>query len=1744
MSEFDFGSEGAPSVPFDFENSVVSTVPADVAAERAKKYNYALGPSSPGTDNLVSQILTGTEDQERQRQATLGMLQNEQRKTQIINTLSAKGRMDESTKQLVLGMSAQDLQDPASYLEKKYAEKVTTDAMAMPAIVQSAIVQARLENEPKAFDTADYFTKQIFFKENIQHKLEELSARLDKTPWLTTSGPENQSRIGAKLEQFGVIPFLYNARMYSSPEIPDGSYISGKDLKAQIDYYQSLPDQAQAVAEVKARAEEIYSKNPYAALEFLHAFMSFTDAQQQMKNLETGIDASIIGSLVKSPVVGAVKALRGIRAAEGEGRLSNLLSDVSKAVNRNPTKASDVFEATGDMNAAALARRQENIETGLKATGKAADFSELRGQTISLENAEETMKGSTALSREATRRLEMQAARDQQRALDVIAQGGKIERLPEGSLAYERGLTETEVANRYYPNLGDVILDIQPSRSLANTLHVVTEFGERKFAPSSTDAITLREAANGAQERTLLSLEAANDIDNRIAVAQRQKDDLTQRWLNSQSAGNKKLESSFRAQLDKVKAQLDKLEAQKLVKGEIGSSAKANTRPPFNQETLKAGNDNITVTLGNREATTFDTRERANYFATEEYGFKKNGYWVEPKGNGWVIKTSKAVDETLPSVRDALAIETENSVRKDLGSYLLQGRAGVNLRGTESTLPKELVNSFKSAGYGSKEQIKAVDVMAQDIKALRSGRKEQWQDFQKFIEYQRTKENPDTGRIGEFSRNQGQFEQDFFTNRGKLPTEAQSSAYWSYIRISDLDWVVRNLGIYRDKVRKGLENFGFPVEGIGNLEASIEGKQLRDMLPHNGEFPTDYVVWNKNGTLNKFNSSNNSKYQEYRAKVLSGEYKAVQLSPTGREQFRDPRVNPHYQAIPKFVDVVLTEDLDRAPLGLQQIPNRPGGHIAYDMQWYASQPDIGRGPLRRNLYKGDINFYGFDTETFGRRQVAAINEARVMLKEAVATGDYRALEAFLPKNLPHTVEDLKSMFKGYGKGGTADIDTPILLRPNHLNTFEMEHKPVGGKKQNLQDVLGLDNLTKASDDPHNLYDGINLKYATERGDLLNTIVRDGSKDQPLYNFRPAKLLDPIQTMERSAKSLLRDRYFDDLKYKTAERFQAEFGGLLEKRSENPYENLVNPQWGKGVDKYSMAAAMDYRRSALELLGVKTEWQSSIDYLKNKMADSLYESFGERAKPLIDKVFLSNVRSPIDYARTVAFQEKLGLFNPKQFLVQATGAFQVAAIAGPERAVKAFPISQVMNALTWTSSKEIVEHFATNIAPKLGMVREHFLEMYAAYKDSGFYRSGREQAIRDWTDAPGLTTPLGKFADWGASPFNRGEEISRAMGYATSYQQWREANPTAKFTNQRQQDVLGRADTLTGNQSGVSAAMWQKVPVVSNIAQFWNSQMRLAGLLWGRDLTDVEKIRMLLGTTIFTGAPIAASAYTLYPWYSQMRSDMEAKGVDPNTSWISRFFFKGGLNQLAEWVTGTEMTTSETFGQQGLSLLYRPWDKKWMDLMGGASGTTIGDNLKSLAPLFEETINGRPLKWEDFKDILSNVSTANSFFKAQMAIETNKYLSKTGISVDKVTGWQGIFMALTGTNLESAARAYGQISDMKQMDAYQASMKQEYNKDFRRAYQAKDSGDDKGFEDFMARANAHFELSGAKPFDKKLWVQEASQLNQSLVSRVAQKYAERMMHQKPSTGQKLLGAEPSGRAAYDLYLKRKDNGQSQ
>src|SRR5690606_131582 len=77
-------------------------------------------------------------------------------------------------------------------------------------------------------------------------------------------------------------------------------------------------------------------------------------------------------------------------------------------------------------------------------------------------------------------------------------------------------------------------------------------------------------------------------------------------------------------------------------------------------------------------------------------------------------------------------------------------------------------------------------------------------------------------------KNYQEFEEAFFKKYMKNPTTAQTEAYFTMVQLNDLDYVVRNLDWYKQKVNLGGEQLSLK---IGEDTVSFEGQILNE-LPH------------------------------------------------------------------------------------------------------------------------------------------------------------------------------------------------------------------------------------------------------------------------------------------------------------------------------------------------------------------------------------------------------------------------------------------------------------------------------------------------------------------------------------------------------------------------------------------------------------------------------------------------------------------------------------------------------------------------------------------------------------------------------------------------------------------------------------------------------------------------------------------------------------------------------------------------
>lgn len=1351
----------------------------------------------------------------------------------------------------------------------------------------------------------------------------------------------------------------------------------------------------------------------------------------------------------------------------GASALRRSLKATIKANANRTTDTVQILEDLGDLKTSTrlLAQRQVDREA---VQGGPRSLDELRGQTVSMQSGPTAFEGNNlALSREGAQRIKAMMD-DNKRLLEANLEEGpiKVQRLEDGSNALKVAERETdELFNLNYANISDRILDVRTSKL--------------------DDAIT----------------------SNRFRI-----------FALGEAEGGKAVE---------------------------GLDATARYRPgskgPF--KTLRPSNDDYTITFGDAWVKPFKTLEAAERAAREDY--KLGAFEVVPRANGYVVEVKKAIDETLPSVRNALRIETGADTPKGLGQIL---RAVLPLSKNAKLAP-EIMEAAAIAGYGTKNQQALVNSLMKPIDALRkTAGKKDWENFNTFLDRQRLTKTEDG--YGRFSENFHDLETEWHKQFGKFPNEAEQKAYWSYVQLNDAEYVINNLGIYRDKTRQGRAMYTLPNNEMA--VPAIEGKMVQH-FPWDTPAETNFLLWDKDISgvrrLSNFDSNpgeswakkynvvgkeaegtrTSSVFREWLDKgIQAGELKVIQLARYSEDELRTAL---GARELPKGrIDYIVTRDVQETPLKLWQLPYQPGGHHAYEYSWYVRQPvlDVGKGEIRRRTtYRGDTNLVGMNTEKDVKEFTRRMNVARDIFKRGLdenATPNAKAnavveLDTYLNRNLPFDLEHFQKLFKSHK--GQFDVDTPFYHTPN-AKTTDAFHK--------LEDVIkrGDPNVTylRSSESPHNLDAGqINLRYASERGDPLYASENIGTKANPAFNFQRAKMIEPMAIADRAARTIANSVILDDLKIKAAERFIAEFSDTLvwniAEIRRNPLRALMEAPFKPGVLDVDKWAAMDVRRSTLELLGMRTDTQVRIDSIVQKLSETIYST--KVGKKIADSEWtptwmIPAIKDPAKAVRKIAFETHLGMFNPTSLVNQAMIVNHIAGVEGPIRAIKSIQTGQMMSMLRFSEDNaDWINHFA-KLQSKTGLSVEHFKEAFEGLKQSGFHKVGREMIDHNEWMTAGLTEGrFGTFLEYGKAFYKRGEEIGRYTGYVAAYDKWRTANPKALFDSAAKAEVLNRADLLNLNMSGISNSVLQKgLPGV--ITQFFNAHLRQAEQILGGRLSRAEMFRLVTWNSLIYGLPMGlGGAATAGLWPVKQTATEYGLKAEDKFGWraddhiLTDVLMNGLMAVIPEQVGSTKFDTGN-LGLGGVSIFRDFWhgNKSNAELAAGVAGRTMNDMAKATMPFVRSVVSlgDYKLKFEDWVDASKILSSASAVEKAYSAIFLGKYFGKTEQPIENITASAGIIMAITGMQTQDISEMYALLANEKQLKKYQDDVTKTYSLYIRRAFADLDKNNDEGFADWFKRADIEFKRGGFLESDRQMMTRRALDDSAVLVDRAFKKHLER------------------------------------
>lgn len=1096
----------------------------------------------------------------------------------------------------------------------------------------------------------------------------------------------------------------------------------------------------------------------------------------------------------------------------------------------------------------------------------------------------------------------------------------------------------------------------------------------------------------------------------------------------------------------------------------------------------KGFSNGIVIELGKPDAKPFQSEQIAQTFAKSVYGLEEGSYTIEAKApNSYFIGVKQTIDETSPTVRAQLAIDTEWSKTNttSIGRMLSAVRSG-DARIAEETMNQER----KNATFGSAQFMSLIGKMQkEDIFSLQKSDKEGWKRFNQFIEAQRRFIKD--GKVGKFSETLADFETDWKQSFGKTPSYEEARAYWSYKQMSDFDYTIRNLNVYRDKARLGMMEFGLPtVKGQKAGTPFVEGRIVDSIPEHQGYFP-NVALWDADPNLVRtLQTGENPLTRAQISELLAtGRYKIIQLSPYSMDQIKGMNIKG-LDLGDRPIRYILTDDYSQAPLRAKQLPYQPGGHIEYTTEFFISQPNVKVNSaeninFKYSTYYGDNNLHGIDTRAEGEKFVKAYQEAINLWKSKDARFD-----SYVAKNLPYTGSELAKLLEK----GTIDPNAPVMLRGKNKSLWETNPEYLRNNFVNLR---------RDTDDPHNIFQGqIDLAYATERNAPITTIVNQGSEANPVFQFRPARMVDAMSSMNRAMTDLVKGRWLEDLKIKAVEDFHAKFGDLVMGDSQqsfwnNPFKNLLDPKWAATTDLERLQAAKNYRRATLEFLNALPDEYVTLKNFQESVLSTIKEKVGQSVFETAELWMLHRSNSPVATIRNIAFRSSQALFNPAVFLTQALTSMNAVAVS-PINGMKGLAAATMTNMIRYNDSPSHMAAYS-KIMEAFGMSSKDFQESVAMLKRSGMMDVGAEHAYLDtFKQSQVKKSKMGEFLDTSAIFFNEGEKFTRMTSWHTSFLDWREANPTKVVTNRDLKEIMNRADAMGVNMTRASNAAWQQ-GLMSIPAQFQGYYARMLDMTWGGSagvLSQAERARIFAMNSALYGIPASLGAYiAFYPVNDVIREGMKKKGIDPDENVVSKILDQGLVGPMLEVVTGRKLDIGAKYGPSGQDWfrdLANGEEGIMTKVLGGVSGRTLKQYWESTYP-FRAAFLGAigyypdyfPIQGKDFVNLFTdNISTLSNAAKAWGIINAHEYLTKRGDAIKDLPEWEGYLYALTGIKDAKITEAFTTRQVLQDIDSVQREYKNLYIRDMRAALNA---GEDyKQMGEYLRRASGWIQLGKFRP----------------------------------------------------------------
>jgi hypothetical protein len=1734
--------EGATVSPTGQEPiSITETArPVDpkAAERRAKDTHRALGPESPGIDALLVAARNGTDEAIKNSAAVNESIKRQNQRAEAIRELArttGKAVDQDAIRKLDTIMTMPSGVAPEVVLESKMGESVIDMVTGVSKAVGGILSKAMELNPVQTTQLTEVASEGIARGKIAQRIAEEATSRAKEQSW---------AGWGIDLLESAIPGRDVYLRNKAFPEANTGiGILPGKTLEDNLKYLHSLPTE-EFERQAKGAFEYLADRNIFEAQRFAEALQQYSNSDAQWDNA-----FSVLNLAGAPPGVGSAKALvKGLLAGRAAKAAAPGATAAAKALSTgvNTAKVIDALKAAGKS-----ALRGETVDEGkvLMDTGHIAEGAQMTARQIietgadtrtvggmpaalpSLFNPKAIVQGASSLGREAVDRLVLELKDQSSRIMSTLTDAARVER---GTTAAVK-VGEAEAFERVkadYRHVEHAILDVKPETRVdpvSNTYETSAFIGKTDgtLFDSAKQAVLTGQDMYGMLKGDLNPVEIG---DGKWALkVTRAHDETTEGFrkamtIDAENATPKgrgwgpmgwlrsaeDLVSSFQSQnrhvaqhgmqrligmSQEIAEEIGKLNAESKTFLKNVLEANKSYANLDDDGVMQLGRFNRNVgefenefkALNNRMPTAAETKAYFSYIQLNDMDYLVRNFTlyrdkvrqgiqefqVTTKVGGQKFE-GKVVNELPRNVNADAGVYLHTDVAADsLGDY-------IRLKAFEAEDWNTIDNLLK-AGY------RIVQVANPSAKPLARLLGEE-----RAIHFVITKDVK-TGALP--------YQQIPYRPGGHK--EIVTPHFVKQPVISRMENTKKD--VIQTKYEWGESEFnGYKIEYGPTGKSRKDGSPVMATTRH----AEKKIVFDKDAVEASW------KDKPWRTSKVEG------VAPLDDSMFPTPEswarfVLEHEKAHVKF-------------------PNNLGEYspAEYENLINRKAQDAYRKPVNKvvenksvtHSYEGDTAVFGFNTEAEARKYAQRMEQARILLRD----GKTQELSAFLNDNLPYTYGEFVALFKKSTDAALArnniaqkniydtarlSLDEPIVYLPNGRR-FTDDY---------LDLTKGYDNFEDNIRSPYNLYDNIDKEYAGERNPDLYTVREGkGTDNDPLYRIDRAEQLDPFATMTRAMANVMRNRFMDDYKIQAVESFVSEFGDLikgnrsLDEIKTNPEWYLHNPSWdGSTTDKLRLADAKAAHRSLINFLGTMSPLRAEFDTQLQKMANGIYENFGQKASDKVSGLAIEG--DPFRYGRKVAFHLTLGLFNPVQLLLQAQSMVHILGVAGPKAGIQGLAAGTMMNMLRFTDNPNVIAGFGKKAAA-FGWKEADFVEAYSALKRSGWNLVEGETAWHDDMLEPKLFNGAGsKFVDKGTFFFKEGEKQVRMSAWATAFQEWKVANNGKALDNRGLAEVLQRADTLSVNMTRASNAAWNQ-GFMSIPTQFLSYQARLMEQFMGKRLTTTEKLRAFATYSAFYGIPggVGAAAGVL-PWYEDIRKEALERGYDTSDP-VVMAMHNGIVQTMWHVATGQDLNFAQRLGPNGTSIFKEALkgEKSVMEMFLGPSGSILSNTIAGLEPvLWSLTSPFRPddqqymFSVNDVLQAFQGISSVNNATKVAIAYNTGLWTTKTGtVLKGDVSAFDAVMMGITGASPTEVADAFLMTKSLKSQKQYQDTIQKKVSQTYTRAIKAYADQDPSSGDAYMAQVKMWVAAGGWRPDQMSDVLSRALQGNEGMINRIKEDFVKK------------------------------------